>query len=232
MFFVVDHLQATSKLEDQENAAESMSSFPEVKRYKSSNRLEEVLPANRSSLNPFKKIQESIWVSSVDSLHGKSLQNLGSKSLHPDSKIIDLADNTLLDQNSSKQTLTPCSLRKRKLPSYLEKGKMLSSGNNHQDPIAVKYVQSEKHVSVKSVEHEDDSWSRKDDQVGSVNMSGNDGHVQKIESNILDQKDEVIQLSQEPLDNYEAQGSSFLIQVWQLINSGNWKAVALFHPIY
>lgn len=205
--FVINHLQATPKLEDQENDAKSTSSFPEVKIWKTSKHLEEVIPANRSSL------QDSKRISSLDLFHGKSLQIPGGKSALLGSTTINLMDNTLSDQNSSKDTLTPCSLRKRKLLPYLEKDKMLTLGNNHQDPIGVKYVQSERHVSVKLGEDENHSWSQRNAQVGSVLMSRNDGHVHKNNLNNLDRKDKKVHLIQDASDGDEARGSAFLSQV-------------------
>ncbi|OWM78192.1 hypothetical protein CDL15_Pgr015011 [Punica granatum] len=205
---------ATLKLEDQINAMESTSSFLETKSWISRNHFEEVLPANRSSLAANKKIQESKWVSSEDLLHrGKSPQISGSKILQRYSKTIDLTDDTLLDKKPSMETLTPCAL-KRKLPSSLENSEMLTSGSG---------LQSERHVSAKLGKDKDDSWSRRNAQVGSAHMSKKDGHVQGSNLNIFDRKDKVVQQSQDPLDDEEARGSAFLIQVREKLNATEYK---------
>ncbi|KAK4765396.1 hypothetical protein SAY86_026486 [Trapa natans] len=207
----IPSLLATPKVEVEANDAKSTSSFPQVKIWKTSKYLGEVMPANRSSLTPLKNIQDSERISSLGLLHGKSLLQ--------DCTTINFMDNTLLDQSSSKNTLTPCSLRKRKLPSYLEKDKMYISGSNCQDPI----VHSGRHISAKLGDNGDPSSSHRNAQDGSVLMSRNHGHVHRNDLHDVNRKEKIVSLSQDPPNDDEARGSAFLIQVREKLSTAEYK---------
>ncbi|KAJ6308891.1 hypothetical protein OIU76_018477, partial [Salix suchowensis] len=92
--FYLDSLLST-RTQDQGCSSKSISSLLEAKRGKDSSLSENISPANRSSLTPFKERRINIQ--------------------HQNAEMIDLTGKSLLDESQSRKELVPCSAKKRKV---------------------------------------------------------------------------------------------------------------------
>jgi regulator of telomere elongation helicase 1 len=185
----------------------------------------EVLPANRSSLTPFKS-QSLILKRSSDLIcNEKKLLMPGRKNMqHQDHEIIDLTGYSILDAKPSKELIAPCSARKRKLLS-IENVAMQQIEVSHEHSSGANKFEINGPLSINSIKLENsqisDGISTQNAQVGSALLHKDDGTTQKREVQFLRQKNKGVQSSPAPTGNEESRGSDFLIQVKYFDNNAN-----------
>lgn len=198
----------------------SFSSLLDVKRSNSSSHLREVLPANRSSLSPYKAIQASKLNSSSDLIkYEKKLALPGRKSLqyHQGHEFIDLVGNSSLDEKPRKEELiAACSAKKRKVLST-EPDIMQSTKNGSDTASNSEGSQSNNSFPVSSLVKLEkpqlpDSRSRITAQ-GSAACKV-DGTIQRRDTEIESEKCKGIHSNSLSSGNEETKGSVFLTQVF------------------
>lgn len=193
-------------------------SLHEVKNRNTSSHSGEIVPANRSSLSPYKGIWASELKNSSDLIQfEKKLLLSGRKSIqYRDHEFIDLTSNSSLHAKPRKEELiAPCSTKKRKV--------LISESDQMQCVKKISEIASDAESSQPSsfipitnkVKHEkpqiSDSGSRIIAQ-GSA-PSKVDGTTYRIEAEIQSEKSKGSHSSAPPCGGEETKGSAFLIQV-------------------
>uniref|UniRef100_A0A2N9I226 ATP-dependent helicase C-terminal domain-containing protein n=1 Tax=Fagus sylvatica TaxID=28930 RepID=A0A2N9I226_FAGSY len=211
----------------QDSSVKALSSILDTKRGNSSSQVGEVLPANRSSLTPFKS-QSLILKRSSDLICNENkLLMPGRKNMqHQDHEIIDLTGYSILDEKPSKELLAPCSARKRKLLG-IENVAMQQIEVSHEHSSGAKKFEINGPLSINSIKLENsqisDGISTQNAQVGSALLHKDDGTTQKREVQFLRQKNKGVQSSPAPTGNEESRGSDFLIQVKEKLSAEEYK---------
>ncbi|GMY34229.1 regulator of telomere elongation helicase 1 homolog isoform X1 [Fagus crenata] len=211
----------------QDSSVKALSSILDTKRGNSSSQVGEVLPANRSSLTPFKS-QSLILKRSSDLICNENkLLMPGRKNMqHQDHEIIDLTGYSILDEKPSKELLAPCSARKRKLLG-IENVAMQQIEVSHEHSSGAKKFEINGPLSINSIKLENsqisDGISTQNAQVGSALLHKDDGTTQKREVQFLRQKNKGVQSSPAPSGNEESRGSDFLIQVKEKLSAEEYK---------
>ncbi|KAJ4843835.1 hypothetical protein Tsubulata_047102 [Turnera subulata] len=199
----------------------SLSSFLEANRGKDRNHFEEVLPANRSSLTPFKELRDLKlkYASKVSSIEKKVIMPGAQNPRGQKHEIIDLTDQSSLDETPSKtETLVSCSSKKLKIFHT-------QHSNTSEDASGVERLQSDDRFSFRGSAKLEKSpicldRSKPNDQVSS---SLSHKHItQKGGTEFVSQKSGM-QSSCSPSSNDESRGSAFLIQVKEKLTSAEYK---------
>ncbi|GAY51226.1 hypothetical protein CUMW_132630 [Citrus unshiu] len=188
----------------------------------------EIVPANRSSLSPYKGIWASELKNSSDLIQfEKKLLLSGRKSIqYRDREFIDLTSNSSLHAKPRKEELiAPCSTKKRKV--------LISESDQMQCVKKISEIASDAESSQPSsfipitnkVKHEkpqiSDSGSRIIAQ-GSA-PSKVDGTTYRIEAAIQSEKSKGSHSSAPPCGGEETKGSAFLIQVQEKLSATEYK---------
>ncbi|XP_024958342.2 regulator of telomere elongation helicase 1 homolog isoform X6 [Citrus sinensis] len=203
-------------------------SLHEVKNRNTSSHSGEIVPANRSSLSPYKGIWASELKNSSDLIQfEKKLLLSGRKSIqYRDHEFIDLTSNSSLHAKPRKEELiAPCSTKKRKV--------LISESDQMQCVKKISEIASDAESSQPSsfipitnkVKHEkpqiSDSGSRIIAQ-GSA-PSKVDGTTYRIEAEIQSEKSKGSHSSAPPCGGEETKGSAFLIQVQEKLSATEYK---------
>ncbi|KAJ4848513.1 hypothetical protein Tsubulata_050203 [Turnera subulata] len=199
----------------------SLSSFLEANRGKDRNHFEEVLPANRSSLTPFKELRDLKlkYASKVSSIEKKVIMPGSQNPRGQKHEIIDLTDQSSLDETPSKtETLVSCSSKKLKIFHT-------QHSNTSEDASGVERLQSDDRFSFRgSVKLEKSpiclDRSKRNDQVSS---SLSHKHITQKGGTEFVTKKSGMQSSCSPSSNDESRGSAFLIQVKEKLTSAEYK---------
>ncbi|XP_059458900.1 regulator of telomere elongation helicase 1 homolog [Corylus avellana] len=214
----------------QDSSVKALSSILDIKRGNASGQVGEVLPANRSSLTPFKN--QSFVLKHLNDPIGnvKKLLMPGRKNMqYQDPEIIDLTGYSLLDEQLSKdeELIAPCSARKRKL---------LSTENVAMQKIEVSHEHSSDRKTfeingpsfcINPAKPESSQTSgtiiAQNAQVGSPLLHKEDGTSQKREVDFLRQKNKGFDSIPVLSGNEETRGSNFLIQVKEKLTAEEYK---------
>ncbi|KAH9666132.1 Regulator of telomere elongation helicase 1-like [Citrus sinensis] len=223
----VDLLDKIS-LEETPAVDQACYSLHEVKNRNTSSHSGEIVPANRSSLSPYKGIWASELKNSSDLIQfEKKLLLSGRKSIqYRDHEFIDLTSNSSLHAKPRKEELiAPCSTKKRKV--------LISESDQMQCVKKISEIASDAESSQPSsfipitnkVKHEkpqiSDSGSRIIAQ-GSA-PSKVDGTTYRIEAEIQSEKSKGSHSSAPPCGGEETKGSAFLIQVQEKLSATEYK---------
>lgn len=204
----------------QDSSVKALSSILNIKRGNASGQVGEVLPANRSSLTPFKN--QSLVLKHLNDPIGnvKKLLMPGRKNMqYQDPEIIDLTGYSLLDEQLSKdeELIAPCCARKRKLLST-ENGAMQKIEVSHEHSSDGKTFEiNGPSFCINPAKPESSQTSgtiiAQNAQVGSALLHKEDGTSQKREVDFLRQKNKGFDSIPVLSGNEETRGSNFLIQV-------------------
>ena len=204
----------------QDSSVKALSSILDIKRGNASGQVGEVLPANRSSLTPFKN--QSLVLKHLNDPTGnvKKMLMPGRKNMqYQDPEIIDLTGYSLLDEQLSKdeELIAPCSARKRKLLST-ENVAMQKNEVSHEHSSDGKTLEiNGPSFSINPAKLESSQISgtiiAQNAQVGSALLNKEDGTSQKREVDFLRQKNKSFDSIPVLSGNEETRGSNFLIQV-------------------
>jgi regulator of telomere elongation helicase 1 len=203
----------------QDSSIKALSSILDIKRGNASGQVGEVLPANRSSLTPFKN--QSLVLKHLSDPIGnvKKLLMPGRKNLqYQDPEIIDLTGYSVLDEQLSKEELmAPCSARKRKLLSAENVAMQKIEVSHERSSDGKKFEINGTSFSINPVKLESsqisDTISAQNAQVSSALLHKDDGTSQKREVDFLRQKNKGSDSIPVLSGNEETRGSNFLIQV-------------------
>ncbi|XP_061960529.1 regulator of telomere elongation helicase 1 homolog [Populus nigra] len=191
---------------DQGCSSKSLSSLLEAKRGKDSSLSENIFPANRSSLSPFKESQDFKLNHSCSEIYNeKKMLIPGRINLqHQNAEMIDLTSKSLMDESLSRKELVPCSAKKRKVfHAGYSTGQI---GNTHE------------HAS---------SAERQNAQVSST-LPIKDRAITHKDAEILTQKNKDVQSTSVPRDDEQTRGAAFLIQVKEKLNAAEYKEFVEF----
>ncbi|KAF3450771.1 hypothetical protein FNV43_RR06860 [Rhamnella rubrinervis] len=176
------------------------------------NQLREVIPANRSSLTSFKdKSVELKYASELLINEKKLLVSERKATQFQNCGMSDLPGNSTLDEKQSKQFITPCFTKKRRLRTELEIEQLdenyeLSGLIAPINPMGCKNLLGSNDGSAQS------------SQVAVALLPKDSRTIIKRDVEILDKKDKVVQSA-----NEETRGSDFLIQVEGKLSSSEYK---------
>ncbi|KAJ9179137.1 hypothetical protein P3X46_010956 [Hevea brasiliensis] len=227
-FYLDDFLNSTAPT-GQSCGVKSLSSFLDARRGKDLRHVEEVLPANRSSLSTFKECKDfklkysnglicSEKTSLICERENMQCQNQDR---------IDLTGKSVLDEIPSKEKfLVPYTAKKRKgynskheLKGQIESTQVHTSSakrshsNNPYSPFSLVVKPENPQLS--------DDGSRQNAQVVSVLPCKDHGIAQDSKS--LTQRNKVVQTTLVPCSDEEKRGSAFLIQVKQKLTAAEYK---------
>lgn len=208
---------------DQACYTKSLSSLHEVKKRNTSSHSGEILPANLSSLSPYKAIQASKLKNSSDLIQfEKKLLLPGRESVqYRDHEFIDLTGNSSLDEKPRKEELiAPCSTKKRKVLSTEPDQKqciknisdIASDAESSQPSGFISIIGKVKH------EKSQISYSRNRIIAQDSAPCKVDGTTYRREAEIRSEKSKVVHSSTPPCGGEETKGSAFLIQVIYLFH--------------
>lgn len=206
---------------DQHGTAKSLSSLLESKRGKDSSQLEDILPANRSSLMPFKENQDfKLKYSSSLFCNEKKLLIPRKKNIqHQVHEMIDLTGKSSLDETSSREELLlPCSAKKRKVFNTEHSTGKIENIHEHASSAERSKSKSNDPSSPHSLvkienPHISDDRSRQTAQVSSALPHKDDWITQKGNTEFLTQKNKGVHSAPVPRGEEEKKGSAFLVQV-------------------
>ncbi|GLT52921.1 hypothetical protein SLA2020_262300 [Shorea laevis] len=213
----------------QDSSIKALSSILDIKRGNASGQVGEVLPANRSSLTPFKN--QSLVLKHLSDPIGnvKKLLMPGRKNLqYQDPEIIDLTGYSVLDEQLSKEELiAPCSARKRKLLSAENVAMQKIEVSHERSSDGKKFEINGPSFSINPVKLESsqisDTISAQNAQVSSALLHKDDGTSQKREVDFLRQKNKGSDSIPVLSGNEETRGSNFLIQVKEKLTAEEYK---------
>ncbi|OAY36775.1 regulator of telomere elongation helicase 1 homolog isoform X10 [Manihot esculenta] len=221
-FYLDDFLNSTG----QSCNGKSLSSLLDVRRGK--RQLEEVLPANRSSLTTFKQNQDSKlkYLSGLICNEKTSLMCERKNIQHQNQERIDLIGKSVLDEIPNRGVLLPYTAKKRKgcnseheLKGQLENTEShtssakRSNSNNPYSPFSLVMKPENPQIS--------DNGSRQTAQVVSAFPCKDHGIAKDSKS--LAQKGKVVQPTLVPCSDEEKRGSAFLTQVKEKLTSAEYK---------
>ncbi|KAM3747686.1 hypothetical protein ACB098_05G053700 [Castanea mollissima] len=219
----------------QDSSVKALSSIRNTKRGNSStsSQLGEVLPANRSSLSPFKS--QSLILKRPGDLIGNEIKILmpGRKNMqHQDHEITDMTGYSILNEKPSKEKLIePCSARKRKLLN-IENAVMQQIEVSHDQSFGAKKFETTGPLGINSVNLENlqnsDGISTQNTQVGSSVLHKDQGTSQEKQAQLFRQKNKGVQSNPVPSGNEESRGSAFLIQVKEKLSAEEYKKFVEF----
>ena len=204
----------------QDSSVKALSPIRDTKRGNSStsSQLGEVLPANRSSLSPFKS-QSLILKRPSDLISNeKKILMPGRKNIqHQDHEITDMTGYSILNEKPSKEKIIePCSARKRKLLN-IENVVMQQIEVSQDQSFGAKKFETTGPLGINSVNLENlqhsDGISTQNTQVGSSVPHKDQGTSQEKQAQFFRQKNKGVQSNPVPSGNEESRGSTFLIQV-------------------
>ncbi|XP_073265919.1 regulator of telomere elongation helicase 1 homolog isoform X1 [Populus alba] len=217
---------------DQGCSSKSLSSLLEAKRGKDSSLSENIFPANRSSLSPFKESQDfKLNHSSSEIYNEKKLLIPGRINIqHQNAEMIDLTSKSLMDESQSRKELVPCSAKKRKV---FHAGNSTSQiGNTHEHASSAERSQSIAPLSLSSLVKLENplisaNKGRQNAQVSST-LPIKDHAITHKDAEILTQKNKDVQSTSVPRDDEQTRGSAFLIQVKEKLNAAEYKEFVEF----
>ncbi|XP_075664293.1 regulator of telomere elongation helicase 1 homolog [Castanea sativa] len=219
----------------QDSSVKALSPIRNTKRGNSStsSQLGEVLPANRSSLSPFKS--QSLILKRPGDLIGNETKILmpGRKNMqHQDHEITDMTGYSILNEKPSKEKLIePCSARKRKLLN-IENAVMQQIEVSHDQSFGAKKFETTGPLGINSVNLENlqnsDGISTQNTQVGSSVLHKDQGTSQEKQAQLFRQKNKGVQSNPVPSGNEESRGSAFLIQVKEKLSAEEYKKFVEF----
>ena len=204
----------------QDSSVKALSPIRETKGGNSStsSQLGEVLPANRSSLSPFKS-QSLILKRRSDLISNeKKILMSGRKNIqHQDYEITNVTGYSILNEKPSKEKLiAPCSARKRKVLN-IANAAMQQIKVSHDQLFGAKRFETTGPLGINSVNLENlqnsDGISTQNTQVGSSVLHKDQGTSQEKQAQFFRQKNKGVQSNPLPSGNEESRGSAFLIQV-------------------
>ncbi|KAG5229076.1 regulator of telomere elongation helicase [Salix suchowensis] len=226
--FYLDSLLST-RTQDQGCSSKSISSLLEAKRGKDSSLSENISPANRSSLTPFKESQDfKLHHSSSVIYNEKKLLIPGRiNTQHQNAEMIDLTGKSLLDESQSRKELVPCSAKKRKVFHAGYSTGLI--GNAHKYASSAERSQSIAPLSLSSLVKLENPliYANKGRQV-SLTLPIKDHAITHKDAEILTPKNKDVQSTPVPRDDEETRGSTFLIQVKEKLNAVEYKEFVEF----
>ncbi|XP_002528200.3 regulator of telomere elongation helicase 1 homolog isoform X1 [Ricinus communis] len=202
--FYLDGFLSTPTPQDQSPGVKLSSSLLKVRGGKESKQLQEVLPANRSSLTTFKENHDFKPKFSSGLIHKEKILLIsGRKDIQCENhEIIDLTEKSILDEMPSRENLlVPYSAKKRR-------------GLNSKHDIMGQIANSQEHAS---------SSKRQNAQVVSALPSNDRGITRKVDTELLTQKSKGVQTTLVPCSDEEKRGSAFLIQVKEKLTAAEYK---------
>ncbi|KAL7162430.1 hypothetical protein ACSBR2_042840 [Camellia fascicularis] len=173
-----------------------------------------ILPANRSSLTPYKQKPSFMLKHSGDLFSNqKKLLISGRQSIHQINREQDLTSNSSVDEERRGGLIASCSLKKPKLEPVLTQ----HIENSHEPSSIVREAQLNTTSTINNlVKHEklqvSDYGSFQNAEVGSAVLLGDEMIAQR-KTEMLSQKNKVVLSSPSPCGDEERKGYAFLIQV-------------------
>ncbi|XP_062156859.1 regulator of telomere elongation helicase 1 homolog isoform X3 [Alnus glutinosa] len=212
----------------QDSSVKALSSILDIKRGNASGQVGEVLPANRSSLTPFKN--QSLVLKHLSDPIGnvKKLLMPGRKNMqYQDPEIIDLTGYSVLDELGKEELIAPCSARKRKLLSAENVAMQKIEVSHEHSSDGKKFEINSPSFSINPVKLKSSQTSgtisAQNAQVGSAFLHKDDGTSQKREVDFLRRKNKGFDSIPVLSENEETRGSNFLIQVKEKLTAEEYK---------
>ncbi|KAL7162429.1 hypothetical protein ACSBR2_042840 [Camellia fascicularis] len=183
-----------------------------------------ILPANRSSLTPYKQKPSFMLKHSGDLFSNqKKLLISGRQSIHQINREQDLTSNSSVDEERRGGLIASCSLKKPKLEPVLTQ----HIENSHEPSSIVREAQLNTTSTINNlVKHEklqvSDYGSFQNAEVGSAVLLGDEMIAQR-KTEMLSQKNKVVLSSPSPCGDEERKGYAFLIQVKEKLTDAEYK---------
>ncbi|KAM5579000.1 regulator of telomere elongation helicase 1 [Rosa sericea] len=190
------------------------SSITEARREKVSSLVGEIVPANRSSVTCCKD-QSVSWKCSNNLLgNEKKLLSLKRESMqYQDRKVIDLTDESILNEKRSEELITPCSAKKSKVSAEHDAAQHINNSIEHSS--LTKDFESHGLLStISSMRSESSHRSKSSDRETTQNAQAG--------SKLL-HKDNSVTSSPVPSGDEEMRGSQFLVQVKEKLSALEYK---------
>ncbi|KAI7986223.1 hypothetical protein LOK49_LG14G01877 [Camellia lanceoleosa] len=183
-----------------------------------------ILPANRSSLTPYKQKPSFMLKHSGDLFSNqKKLLIPGRQSIHQINREQDLTSNSSVDEERRGGLFASCSLKKPKLEPVLTQ----HIENSHEPSSIVREAQLNTTSTINNlVKHEklqvSNYGSFQNAEVGSAVLLGDEMIAQR-KTEMLSQKNKVVLSSPSPCGDEERKGYAFLIQVKEKLTDAEYK---------
>ncbi|XP_055961935.1 regulator of telomere elongation helicase 1 homolog isoform X2 [Mercurialis annua] len=229
--FYLDTFLAAPTPPDQNRIAKSFSSLPEFRGGKDSMQLQEVLPANRSSLTTCKENHDNKLKHLSGLIHNEKrlLISEGKSIKHANQEIIDLTSKPLFDKIPSRENLlVPYSAKKRRVLDSKHDLMGRFANTQEQTSSSKSSHSNSTHFPSSAViktepPNTSDNKSRQNAQVVSVQPSKDHGFAQKVGSGFCNEENKGVQTTLVQCSDEEKRGSAFLIQVKEKLTTSEYK---------